>query len=74
MAQGRSPEALAEAGLVTRLGPASATAWEAKGDALAAMGRGAEARVAYTTALKAPELDPVFQQDLVRALRQRSGT
>jgi hypothetical protein len=72
LAQGRAPEALAEAELATHLDPASATAWEAEGDALAAMGRGAEARVAYKTALKAPELDPVFQQDLVRALRQKS--
>ena len=73
LAQGRASEAFSEAELATRLDPASATAWEAEGDVLAAIGRGAEARVAYKTALNAPELDPVFQQDLVRALRQKSG-
>jgi predicted Zn-dependent protease len=73
LARGQAPEALAEAQLATHLDPASATAWAAVGDALAAMGRRAEARVAYQTALKAPELDPVFQQDLVKSLRQKSG-
>jgi Flp pilus assembly protein TadD len=72
LAQGRAPEALAEDTLATRLDPASATAWEAEGDALAALKRGAEARAAYQTALKAPELDPVFQQKLITALRQKS--
>ena len=73
LTQGQGPEALAEAELATHLDPASATAWEAEGDALAKMGRGAEARVAYKTALAAPELDPVFQEDLVGVLRQKSG-
>lgn len=73
LARGQAPEALAEAQLATHLDPASATDWEAVGDALAATGRRAEARVAYQTALQAPELDSVFQQDLVRALRQKSG-
>ena len=73
LTQERTQEALVDAELATRLDPASATAWQAKGDALSAMGRRAEARIAYQTALAAPELDPVFQQDLVTALRRKAG-
>jgi Flp pilus assembly protein TadD len=73
LTQGRPQEALIDAELAIRLDPASATAWEAKGDALAAMGWRAEAHIAYQTALEAPEFDPVFQQDLVRALRRKAG-
>jgi hypothetical protein len=71
--QGRAQEALAEAELATRLDPASATAWEADGDALAAVGRVAEARAAYRHALQASELDPVFQRELVVELRRKAG-
>ncbi|ADV84967.1 phospholipid carrier-dependent glycosyltransferase [Terriglobus saanensis] len=73
LTQGRTQEALVDAELATRLDPESATAWEAKGDALAAMGRRAEAHIAYQIALEAPELDPVFEQELVRALRRKAG-
>ena len=71
--QGRTKEALAEAELATRLDPASATAWEAEGDALAEMDRLAEAQTTYRNALQAPELDPVFQHDLVTSLRSKAG-
>ena len=73
LAQGRAREALAEAELAKRLDPGSATAREAEGDALLAMGRPDEAQVAYRNALKASELDPVFQKELVMALRKKSG-
>jgi hypothetical protein len=71
--QGRAREALAEAEMAKRLDPGSATAWEAEGDALEAMGRPDEAQVAYRNALQASELDPVFQKELVMALRKKSG-
>ena len=73
LAQNRPEQALTEAELATHLDPASATAWQAKGDALAATARPTEAQAAYRTALKAPELDPVFQQDLVKALQKKAG-
>jgi hypothetical protein len=73
LAQGRAQEALAEAELAKYLDPASATAWEAAGDALDAMGRAAEAKVAYRNGLQASELDPVFQKELLMALRKKSG-
>jgi Flp pilus assembly protein TadD len=73
LAQGRSQDALAEAELARRLDPGSATALEAEGDALQALGRPAEAQAAYRNALQAPELDPVFQKELVMALRKKSG-
>ena len=73
LAQGQAKEALAEAELAKRLDPESATAWEAEGNALEAMGRRAEAQIAYRNALQAPELDPVFQKELVMALRKKSG-
>jgi Dolichyl-phosphate-mannose-protein mannosyltransferase len=73
LVQGRAQEALAEAELAKRLDPGSATAREAEGDALEAMGRPAEAQVAYRNALQASELDPVFQKELVMALRKKSG-
>ncbi len=68
---GHIPEALAEAELAKSLDPASATAWKAVGDALDASGRPAEARIAYQSALQAPELDPVFQAELVAALQKK---
>jgi hypothetical protein len=68
---GRIPEALAEAELARNLDPASATAWKATGDALEKSGRTAEARSAYQNALQAPELDPVFQAELVAALQKK---
>ena len=71
--QGRAQEALAEAELGKRLDPGSATAWEAEGDALQALGRPAEAQLAYRNALQAPELDAVFQKELVTTLRKKSG-
>jgi hypothetical protein len=37
------------------------------------MPRPAEAQVAYRNALQASELDPVFQKELVMALRKKSG-
>lgn len=73
LTQRRTLDALSEAELAIRLDPASATAWKAKGDALAMLDRRTEAHVAYQTALKAPELDPVFQQDLLSVLRRKSG-
>jgi Dolichyl-phosphate-mannose-protein mannosyltransferase len=73
LAQGRAQEALAEAELAKRLDPDSATALEAEGNALEAIGRPAEAQVAYRNALQAPELDPVFQKELVMALQKKSG-
>ncbi len=73
LTQRRTLDALSEAELAIRLDPASATAWKAKGDALAMLDRRTEAQVAYQTALKAPELDPVFQQDLLSVLRRNSG-
>ncbi len=73
LVQGRAEEALAEAELAKRLDPESATAWEAEGNALEAIGRPAEAQVAYRNALQASELDPVFQKELVMALRKKSG-
>jgi hypothetical protein len=71
--QSQPQEALAEAELAKRLDPASATAWEAEGNALEAMGRLDEAQAAFRNALQAPELDPVFQKELVMALRTKSG-
>jgi Dolichyl-phosphate-mannose-protein mannosyltransferase len=73
LAQGRAQEALAEAELAKRLDPESATAWQAEGDALQALGRPVDAQAAYRNALQAPELDPVFQKELVMALRKKSG-
>jgi hypothetical protein len=73
LVEGRAQEALGEAELAKRLDPASPTAWQAEGDALEAVGRLAEAKVAYRNALQASELDPVFQKDLVMALRKKSG-
>jgi hypothetical protein len=73
LVEGRAQEALGEAELATRLDPASPTAWQAEGDALEGVGRLAEAKVAYRNALQASELDPVFQKDLVMALRKKSG-
>ena len=73
LAQRRVQEALAEADLGKRLDPASAAALDAEGDALSAMSRAAEAQVAYRNALHASELDPVFQEDLIIALRKKSG-
>ena len=71
--QGQAQDALVEAELATRLDPASATAYEAEGDALAELNRPDEAKAAYRNALQAPELDPVFQHDLVVALRKKLG-
>jgi hypothetical protein len=71
--QSRPQDALAEAELAKRLDPASATAWEAEGNALEAMGQSQEAQVAYRNALQASELDPVFQKELVTTLRMKSG-
>jgi Dolichyl-phosphate-mannose-protein mannosyltransferase len=73
LAQGQAQDALSEAELAKRLDPDSATALEAEGNALAALGRNAEAQAAYRSALQAPELDPVFQKDLVMTLRKKSG-
>jgi hypothetical protein len=73
LAQGQAQDALAEAELAKRLDPESATAWEAEGDALQALGRPADAQAAYRNALQASELDPVFQKELVMALRKKSG-
>jgi Dolichyl-phosphate-mannose-protein mannosyltransferase len=73
LAQGQAQNALAEAELAKRLDPDSATALEAEGNALAALGQTAEAQAAYQNALQAPELDPVFQKDLVIALQKKSG-
>ena len=73
LVQGRAQEALAEAELAKHLDPGSAAAWGAEGDALEAMGRTDEAQVAYRSALQASELDPVFQKELVMALRKKSG-
>ena len=71
LTQGRAQEALVEAELATRLDSSSAAAWEADGDALSAMIRSADAQTAYRNALQAPELDPVFEQDLIVALRKK---
>jgi hypothetical protein len=72
LVQSRAAEALAEAELALRLDPASATGWVADGDALEALGRSAEARAAYRSALQAPELDPMFQNDLVETTRRKA--
>ncbi|HEX4067418.1 MAG TPA: glycosyltransferase family 39 protein [Acidobacteriaceae bacterium] len=69
--EGRTAEALAEAELARNLDPASATAWNAVGDALEASGRSADARAAWKNALRAPELDPVFQERLVGGLEKK---
>lgn len=68
---GRTREALEEAELARSLDPASATAWNAVGDALEASGRPADARAAWQNALQAPELDQVFQERLVAALEKK---
>lgn len=69
--EGQTQEALAEAQLASTLDPASAMAWNAVGDALEASGRPADARVAWKSALQAPELDQVFQQRLITALQKK---
>jgi Flp pilus assembly protein TadD len=72
LAQGRAQEALAEAELAKRLDAESATALEAEGDALEAIGRPAETQVAYRNALQAPELDPCSRRSwcgIAKAIR-----
>jgi tetratricopeptide (TPR) repeat protein len=71
--QGHDAEALTEAELAKDLDPASAMVWMADGDALEAVGRSAQAKAAYQNALHAPELDPVFQEDLLIALQGKSN-
>jgi len=71
--QGRDTEALTEAELAKDLDPASAIVWMAYGDALEAVGRSAQAKAAYQNALQAPELDPVFQEDLLTTLQGKSN-
>jgi hypothetical protein len=55
--QGQAQDALAEAELAKSLDPESATAWQAEGDAMQALGRPAEAQASYRNALQASELD-----------------
>lgn len=69
--EGSYTEALREAESAKNLNPASATAWKAVGDALEASGRPAEAREAYQSALHAPGLDPVFQEELIGELQKK---
>jgi Flp pilus assembly protein TadD len=69
--EGSKEKALAEAETATGLDPASATAWNAVGDALEALGRAADSRAAYLKAFHAQELDPVFQKDLYAELQKK---
>jgi hypothetical protein len=69
--EGRKEQALAEAETATGLDPASATAWNAVGDALEALGRAGDSRAAYLKAFHAQELDPVFQKDLYAELQKK---
>ena len=70
---GQYEGALNEAKEARTLDRESAAGWKAEGAALEALHRPEEARAAYQSALRAGELDPVFEKELVEELEKKTA-